>query len=465
MTQSPWSLTVPADFRRSLARAWLLMAVLALLLSGVFVLLILASRTPGVSQLFPLENFFHLAIVVHVDFSVLVWFAAFSAVLWTLTSRPVGAVTGWAGLAIVAVGVLLLSLSPFRPGQAIMSNYVPVLDNRLFMWGLTIFAFGTLISALRSMLYPLPGSARPPETGVLRFGVHTGVIALVLAAGMVLWSLLTLPAWAEGVQYYEVLFWGGGHVLQFAWVQFMLVAWLWLAGAARLRVPLSPRLAMVLLLAGVAPAFLAVWGYLYYDVGSPGHRQFFIWLMAAAGGLAAGPLGLALIIGWRHSPASGDTATRGLRAALLFSIGLFGLGGMLGFMIEESNTMIPAHYHGCIVAITLAFMALALHWLPQFGFAPARKRLVLALPWVYGSGQILHIVGLAFSGGHGVQRKTAGAAQGLEGLAQIGGMVVMGIGGLIAITGGVLFLVAFLQSLLTRPRSPAAVLHKESGHV
>lgn len=150
---------------------------------------------------------------------------------------------------------------------------------------------------------------------------------------------------------------------------------------------------------------------------------------------------------------------------MLFSIGLFGLGGMLGFMIEESNTMIPAHYHGCIVAITLAFMALALHWLPQFGFAPARKRLVLALPWVYGSGQILHIVGLAFSGGHGVQRKTAGAAQGLEGLAQIGGMVVMGIGGLIAITGGVLFLVAFLQSLLTRPRSPAAVLHKESGHV
>jgi cytochrome c oxidase subunit I len=449
-TGTRWELAVPDDVRRGLARAWLLGAVAALLLSGLFVVLIVASRTPGIERLFPFKNFFHLAIVVHVDFSVLVWFAAFGAVLWTLASRPTGTLTASTGLGFAVVGSALLAASPFWPGEAIMSNYVPVLDNALFIVGLAAFTAGILISALTALFNPLPGSIRPAETGVLRFGVHTGVIALLLAGGMLLWSLLSMPSYLAGPQFYEVLFWGGGHVLQFAWVQFMLVAWLWLAGAAGIRVPLSPRVVVMLLLTGIAPAFLAVWGYLYFDVGSPGHREFFVWLMAAAGGLAAGPLGLALVIGWRRSGPAASARSRGLRTALVFSIALFGLGGALGFMIDGSNAMVPAHYHGCIVGITLTFMALALHLLPSFGFAPASARLVVALPWVYGSGQILHIVGLAFSGGHGVQRKTAGAEQGLEGLAQIAGMAVMGLGGFVAIVGGVLFLVAFGRALLSR---------------
>jgi cytochrome c oxidase subunit I len=453
MTTHQWELTVPTDFRRKLAAAWLLTAVAALLLSGLFVILIVASRTPGIQDLFPLQNFFHLAIVAHVDFSVLVWFAALGGMLWTLAARPVGAGTAWVALGIVIVGSLLLAVGPFRPGQAIMSNYVPVLDNSVFLAGLGVFAFGVLLSALRALFNPLPVSGIQPAEGVMRFGVQTGVIALVLSGGALIWSMLSMPDYLFGPQYYEVLFWGSGHVMQFAWVQFMLVAWLWLAWAGGIPNPLGPRLTLYFLLAGIAPAFLAIWGYLYFDVGSPGHRTFFIWLMAAAGGLAAGPIGLALTIGWWRSTAGPDLAQRGLRAALMFSIALFGLGGVLGFMIDDSNTMVPAHYHGCIVAITLTFMALALHLLPAFGFAPARRSLALALPWVYGPGQLLHIIGLAFSGGHGVQRKTAGADQGLESLAQIGGMVVMGIGGLIAIIGGVLFLVAFAEALMRSRRT------------
>ncbi len=450
MTTQSYELTVPEGFRRSLSIAWLMAAVIALLLSGVFVILIVASRTPGVEALFPFKDFFHLAIVAHVDFSVLVWFAAFGAVLWTLASRPMAPITAWGALAIVAIGSAMLALGPFRPGQAIMSNYVPVLDNTLFLTGLAIFGLGILISAMRSLFYPLPGSALPAEEGVLRFGVHTGVMALVLSFGALIWSFLTMPDYLVGPQYYEVLFWGGGHVLQFAWVQFMLVAWLWLASVSGIRIPLSPRLVLVCLLAGIVPAFLSIWGYLYFDVGSPGHRTFFIWLMAAAGGLAAGPIGLALVIGWWKSQRAADAHSRGLRTALLFSIALFGLGGALGFLITDSNTMVPAHYHGCIVAITLTFMALGLYLLPKFGFAPARAKAMLALPWIYGTGQLLHVIGLAFAGGHGVQRKTAGADQGLETLAQIGGMAIMGLGGLIAIVGGVLFLVAFGQAVFTR---------------
>ncbi len=452
MQPQSWQLTVPDDFRKPLANAWMQAAVIALLLSGVFVILIVASRTPGVSSLFPYENFFHLAIVAHVDFSVLVWFGAFSAILWTLASRPLAAIAGWGSLIVMAMGSLMLAIAPFQQGQAIMSNYVPVLDNALFLGGLAVFGLGLLISAMRSMVNPLPASGQPAEEGVMRFGVHTGVIALVLSFGALIWSFLAMPEYLFGPQYYEVLFWGGGHILQFAWVQFMLVAWLWLASSSGIRIPLSPRLVMAFLLAGVIPAFLAVWGYLYFEVGSPGHRTFFIWLMAAGGGLASGPIGLALLIGWWKSEPAKNMTESALRAGLIFSIALFGFGGALGFLITDSNTMVPAHYHGCIVAITLTFMMLALHLLPKFGFRSASLKMMLALPWIYGTGQFLHVIGLAFSGGHGVQRKTAGADQMLETIAQLGGMIVMGIGGLVAIIGGVLFLVAFGQAVLTRRR-------------
>lgn len=66
-------------FFGTLATAWLLLAIGALLLSGLFVILIVFSRMPGTEALFPDQGFFHLAIVAHVDFSVLVWFSGFAA--------------------------------------------------------------------------------------------------------------------------------------------------------------------------------------------------------------------------------------------------------------------------------------------------------------------------------------------------------------------------------------------------
>jgi cytochrome c oxidase subunit I len=445
-----YELPVVDDLRRPLAAAWLLFGIAALLLSGLFVLLILLSRTPGVEALFPYKDFFHHAIVVHVDFSVLVWFSAIGAMFWTLAAQPRAAAVAWAALAVVVVGSLLIAVAAFMGGAALMSNYIPVIDNRTFLSGLTVIGAGVVLMALRCLLYPdAPGAVLRPG-GVLRFGIHTSMVALLLSAGALVWSWAVLPDFLTGMQYYEVLFWGSGHLLQFAWTQLMLVAWLWLAGVSGVRMPLSPRLVMLLLLAGVAPAFLGVWGYLAWEVGSPQQRTFFIWLMAAGGGLAAGPIGLALLVGWWRSPKAVDTRSRGLRAALLLSILLFGIGGALGFMIDSSNTIVPAHYHGCIVAVTLAFMALGLHLLPRFGFAEARARWVLWMPLVYGVGQILHVAGLAFSGGHGVQRKTAGAAQGLEGIAQVAGMAVMGLGGLIAVIGGVLFLIAVTGCLRRR---------------
>ena len=177
------------------------------------------------------------------------------------------------------------------------------------------------------------------------------------------------------------------------------------------------------------------------------------WLMQYGGGIAALPLALALAPAFFGSRPVSDDHLRAQRSALLFSILLFGVGGVIGFMIRGSNVTIPAHYHGSIVAVTLAFMGVIYHILPRIGFRKPSGRLARYQPAVYGIGQMMHVFGLAWSGGYGVQRKTAGSAQGLESIEKIVSMGLMGLGGLIAITGGVIFLVVVFKAMWPAKRN------------
>ena len=84
-------------------------------------------------------------------------------------------------------------------------------------------------------------------------------------------------------------------------------------------------------------------------------------------------------------------------------------------------------------------------------------KLARAQLWLYAGGQLLHVAGLVWSGGYGVQRKVAGAAEALRGTGEIVAMGVMGLGGLIAVIGGTLFLVLAFGAVLRRrgARAPA----------
>jgi heme/copper-type cytochrome/quinol oxidase subunit 1 len=136
-----------------------------------------------------------------------------------------------------------------------------------------------------------------------------------------------------------------------------------------------------------------------------------------------------------------------VKSALVASVALFIVGGILAFMIRGVNVVIPAHYHGSIVGVTLAFMGLAYVLLPKLGFGTVEGRMARWQPWVYGGGQLIHILGLAWSGGYGVQRKVAGADQMLLTWQQKAGMGMMGLGGLIAIIGGIMFVLVCLKAI------------------
>ena len=437
--------------RRPLTSAWLLLAVLALIVSGLLSILLVLSRAPYVKDFFPLVDFFHVALVVHVDLSVLVWFVAFGGVLWSLNSLPRWNACAWLGLSLAAFGAAVMAAAPFvGGGNPIMSNYIPVLDEPVFLAGLAIFAVGTLFLVLRSMAAAPRVGVRPDGAAALRFGLNSSAVSLAVALIAVAWSWAELPQALDRRAFYELFFWGGGHVLQFTYTLLMFVAWLWLAEKAGAPVPLTPRVVILLFAVGLVSVFLTPVIYLAYSIVSVEHHRLLTWLMRFGGGLAILPFTLAVIVGLVRAPRP-TAEGRALRAALMTSLILFGAGGIIGFMIEGSNVKIPAHYHGCIVGVTLALMGLAFVLLPQLGFGRIDARLARVQPWLYGGGQLLHIVGLVWSGGYGVQRKVAGTEQTLRTVEQVAGMGLMGLGGLIAVLGGVLFAVIVVKSMLQRP--------------
>ena len=121
-------------------------------------------------------------------------------------------------------------------------------------------------------------------------------------------------------------------------------------------------------------------------------------------------------------------------------------------MISGSTVTVPAHYHGSIIGITIAFMGITYHLLPQLGFRKVSGRAARWQPGIYGSGQLMHIIGLAWSGGYNVARKSTAVEEGIE---RVAGLGLMGLGGLISIIGGVMFLVLVYLAIKPRDASPA----------
>jgi hypothetical protein len=404
MPENQFTLPVPDSNARSLTTGWLLLGLSALVIGGLYTILIVLARTPFFQEIVPWVDFFRTALVVHVNLTVLVWFLAFAGVLWSYTNSKRCLRLGWAALMLASLGTLIIVISPFTgESHPLMNNYVPVLQNTVFFIGLGVFGSGFCLLVIRSCFTSFDNDNQTSGETSLRFGLFVAVVASLFALAALLLSYLGIDEGFEGLAYYDRLFWGSGHIIQL-------------------------RVALFLFLLGLQPVLAAPVIYLAFDVSSGDHLFWFIQLMKYGGAIAAVPIGvataLAIIEKWRATPGYEIE-----RNALLFSVLLFGVGGSIGFMISGSTVTVPAHYHGSIVGITIAFMGLSYYLLPQLGFRKVSGRIARWQPGIYGTGQLMHIIGLAC------------------GCEQVAGMGLMGFGGLVSIVGGIMFLVLMYRAM------------------
>jgi hypothetical protein len=453
---------------------WVALPLVALGIAGLLALLIALLRVPGAEAVLPWsgQSFFEKGLVAHVTFAFVIWYMGVHGALTVLvTAQTLGPnndeLTG-AGILIGRTGLygaglsMLLLLVPVLGdfGDPSPNNYIPVLVHPLYYAGLTLLGVSLALPIVRLlMILRARRDVEPLTLGVAAAGVIY-LIALVCIAI----AFFVRPDNIDVETLNDFVMWGGGHVMQFTNTALMLCAFYVLTRITLGETPVSGRIFSWMMLVMVAGAAVGPLLYVTYQAGDPAQRLMFTdlyWyvLPIPTTVIIAGVLYL-LAKRWRDIK-SGAPEVTGMVVSLL----LFGFGGGIGFFESSVDTRTPAHYHAALIAVTLSFMALYFAlFLPLLGIRTERRRLRTWMYGLLGAGQFLHSLSLFVAGSMGVARKTAGASQGLDSWQKIVSLSFMGVGGLIAVIGGVMFVVLAGKLLLAKSREGVtASLHSGVG--
>ncbi|MEJ0010657.1 MAG: hypothetical protein WDN72_09365 [Alphaproteobacteria bacterium] len=427
-------------------------------------------RTPQLAELAWFAQFFSVALAVHVDLSVLVWFLCVGAMGWSLLiarqARPWPYWQG-TGFLLTAAGTLLIAASPLgrkvgrhqkqlragarqpdlparagaaahrgERGAGAAHRDVPQAASAPLAF-LCRSRAGSMRGRWRRSPSPaffltahdMPGGFRPRRA--VRYAVLGGrahpAIRLVRADDG---GVAPAPAAAERHRGEDLL------------------------GSS------SPTRCSAF--GGIA----SFAGFALYPVGTDAFRDHQTGAMIHLLGLAPVLMAVIVVHGlWRYSRAQKARTGRYMlrcrrarlraRAHLLASSCSSPAAGWAGGSAGRTSPS-PPITHGEIVGVTLALMGAAYAMLPRFGYpSVAHWRLARWQPVGLRRRPADAYRRLAYSGGYGVLRKTADAATELAPNIKIA-MGIMGFGGLLAIVGGLLFVVVMGQGVVAgaqgRPR-------------
>jgi cytochrome c oxidase subunit 1 len=338
------------------------------------------------------------------------------------------------------IGTVFIIVSPFiGDSEPVKNDYIPILHNLTFILGISLFLTGVLLQAILSIL-----SFSDVKNDPLKFTIYMNSLIFIVATICLIKSALELQIisktrFIDLLEYYQLLFWGAGHVLQFCYIQLVVFVWLNIGaphGAFKHKFIINLQwLNFILILPSIAIYFL-------YPLDSAELYNFFTLHMKYTGGVLA--ISIAILV--CHSIIKSNRNQQLMLDFTVFSCSVFLIlsGGIIGYLISGANVTIPAHYHGVILGITVGLMGLFYSIIPQMGFRQVNTKHATWQILLYTTGQFIHILALAISGGYGVLRKSPGTELSLKAKLFMG---AMGIGGSIALIGGVLFIVLIFKNL------------------
>ncbi len=411
---------------------WLAISVAFLGIGGAFALLIGLSRTPFGHAYLP-PDFLHQGIVGHVVLAIIMWLISFTVVLW---SRFLNGTRWFFTYTLALIGALLVTLSVFdHGGIAVINNYVPAMDSPVFFTGLALFftgfavnAFGFLDDAVKSI------SSEDPVKGTLSVSV---VVSVVLIVSMV-FSMLLHERGEYAVVFFERLFWIPGHIQQVLNGTLLIAVWYVLAKGVGIEVKGKAALRPFNYLLILSAFLLFAMPFFTDPIGRP--SKIFSEVVYAIGlGVPVFAHGLYILSGIRGARGKYTSIPF---LSMILSMTIYLIGMAIAYTGFGNDLRVPAHYHGAVTGLTLAMMGVT------YGLIKDRmkrggliERVLRIQPVLYGLGMILVILGLMVSGHLGAPRKTYGVAFSTDPV-MLGALTVMGIGTLLAVAGGILFVIS-----------------------
>ncbi len=476
-------------------------AVVFLLIGGVMALLVALTRWPTVGLLSSSPELFYRFLTAHGMNMLIYWIIFFevaglyfgSAIV--LNARLVQPRLAWFAYGLMLGGATLTNIMIFMgQGDVMFSSYVPLRAHPLFYLGTILFAVGALIAVGLFFANVIVAKAEGRYTNSVPLVTFGFITAAVIATFTLLGGVITfVPAffWSLGLtsldpEVYRLNFWSLGHASQQINLAAMVSIWYLLAFMTTGAKPLNERLsrfAFVLYILfinlgsvhhllvdpGISIAFklfntsyamyLAVLGSMIHAFSIPAGVE----IAQRAKGYTRGVFEWLRKAPWREPGFS----------SLALSMVLFGfLGGTTGValgheqinMIWHNTLAVPGHFHATVVAgTTLAFMGLTYYLIPLIARRElVGKRLAALQPYVYAIGLLLLIAGMMAAGWLGVPRRVADITySGAPVVATFPitayiALAVFGMGALISVVGGAMYIGIAVASLLMGKKIPAS---------
>lgn len=405
---------------------WFFLAIICLGLGGGFAFLVAMSRAPFTEEYFPADFFYH-ALVGHVVLAILLWLSSFSIVMWSLYFKG----KEWSFTYMISfIGALFVTFSVITGnGMAVPNNYVPSLVDPIFFSGLGLFFIGFSINVLS---YFKEACKNLLSSDTLMSTLSTSLFIAVFMIISMLFSLVINNMDGERpLIYYERLFWTPGHIQQILNGTLLVSVWYVLQRMVGInRNWYLLKFVNVVFLVSASALFIIPF------ISDPISKNSKI----AAEIIYAIGLGVPIFL---HAA----NILRGLKGdfksvssvSLVLSMVIYFFGVAIAYSGFDNDLRVPAHYHGVVTSLTLALMGVS-YYLIKKGFKRRifGGKIAKVQPIIYGVGMILFILGLFVSGFLGAPRKTHGVAFATDPVV-LSALTVMGIGTLLAVTGGILY--------------------------
>jgi cytochrome c oxidase subunit 1 len=482
---------VIATAAEPLIKANAVVAVVSLLIGAVAALLLVLTRWQAV-HLLPAVWYYRI-LGVH-GMNMLIFFIIYfeMAVLWfagtiLLNARPANPKLGWFSFGLMIAGTLLIQWAQWT-GRAdvLFTSYPPLKAHPALYLGVILFAVGAL--TVTGLFFACLVIAKREKTyeGSVPLVVYGAVTAAIIAVITLLHgAMIYIPTflWSIGLvksidpQVYRMIWWGLGHSSQQINVAAMVAIWYMLSALTIGGVVLNEKVSRSAFVLYVLFISMASAHHLLVDPGfGPAWKivntSYFMYMAVLASMIhgftvpAGMELGMRLrgytdgLFGWLRRAPWGDPGF----SSLVFSVVVFGfVGGITGVTIGTEqiniiahNTMrIPGHFHATVVSGTaMAFMGATYYLLPLvFRRKVAFWGLAKAQPYLFSIGMLLLSMGMTFAGSFGVPRRhwDISFSQALFDVqfnpAVDITLAVMGIGGILAVTGALSFIAIAVKSV------------------
>jgi hypothetical protein len=434
-----------------LSKYWLFLAIISLSFSGFFAFFITVARTPYVYELFHNPDFFKKALVIHVNLGFLIWLSCFVVSIFYLISNnnKKKILTLW----ISIIGILLITIpSLFLEGKGILSNYVPMIDHSVFLIGIFLFTSGIFLALLDKNLFHAKAQNSILQANTVIW-IKASAISFIVAFESGIFSYLLTPKNFDPKTYYEILYWAPGHIFVFS-IEALKIA-LWFA-ILNLLFPENQffKNHKLVKISGILYSIIPLVSLFFfsYNTFSNEFRNNYTQLMRW--GIFPFSVFLILMIFfhlYKDKIVLNIKINKYFLYSIYFSIFMTILGYILGAFIQVPNTMVPAHYHASIGSITLILMVFSIILFDYFGFPVKtlldKNRLFLFQPLIYAIGQSIFAIGFGLAGINGQGRKLFAKEQEIRGILDYLGLGLLGIGGIIAIFAGILFISIFFYCI------------------